>query len=124
MEEHMAFRLFAASLLASIAATSAIAQPAWVEIGSRVTVPAFSAIVDDVDDWDVYSVDGQEIGEVEEVLGPDARTPTALAIDFEGNAGFVDRDIIVPLDRFALEQNRLVLRASPSEVEAMERHRD
>ena len=103
---------------------SALAQNALVEVADDVQVPALGATADTIDDWDVFDASGTEIGEVEEVLGTDARTPTALAVDFEGNAGYADRDVVIPLDAFTLQDNRLVLNAAPDAVSAMEEWRD
>ena len=67
---------------------SAMAQSHLVEIPDRVTVATLGTDVDTIDDWDVFAPDGTKLGDVEEVLGTDPRTPTALAIDFDGNDVF------------------------------------
>ena len=103
---------------------TALAQTAWVEIDDEVQVSAFNAKADDVDDWDVYNSEGVEIGEVEEVVGPDAGTPTALVVDFEGNAGYADRDVVIPIEEFSLEGRRLVLNATPETVSGFEVWKD
>jgi len=103
---------------------AAMAQTALVEVNDNVHVAAFGAIADQVDDWDVYDASGAEIGEVEDVVGPDAATPSALVIDFEGNAGYADRDVVVPLDQFTRANNRLTLNASPEAISAMETWND
>ena len=82
-------------------------------------MPQFPAIADDVDDWDVYDAQGTEIGEVDEVVGTDVNTPTALVVDFEGNGGYADRDVVIPLDLFTQENGRLVLNADPAAVSQM-----
>lgn len=117
--------MFARRIPIALAATglmvgATFAQSTWVEIDDRVQVPAFSATADQVDDWDVYDAAGTEIGEVEEVVGPDASTPTALVVDFEGNGGYADQDVVIPIDQFSLENNRLVLNADPAAVSGME----
>lgn len=103
---------------------AASAQSALVEVSDRAIVAPFNQTADTVDDWDVYGVDGTKIGEVEEVLGTDANTATALAVDFEGNGGFADRDVIVPLDQFSFTDNRLVLNASGADVGNMPAYDD
>lgn len=105
-----------ALVAASLVAGPVLAQGTLLEVDDNVQVPQLAAVVDDIDDWDVYSTDGTEIGEVEEVLGMDRNTATAIAVDFEGNGGFADRDVVIPLDRFARENGRLVLDA---DVEAV-----
>ena len=113
------------SLLAVAAAMStAYAQQTLVEVDDKVEVPALGANADTVDDWDVYLTDGTEIGEVEDVVGTDRTTPTALVVDFDNRAGYPDRDIVVPLEHFARTNNRLILNADASVVGAMQRWSD
>ena len=111
-------------VLGGLLAGGAIAQTALVEVDDNVHVAAFGAIADQVDDWDVYDASGVEIGEVDEVVGPDAGMPSALVIDFKGNAGYADRDVVIPLDRFTRANNRLTLNAAPDAVGAMETWND
>ncbi|MGQ2907229.1 MAG: PRC-barrel domain-containing protein [Aliihoeflea sp.] len=103
----------------ALLAGSAFAQTAWVEIEDNVQVSAFNATVDQIDDWDVYA-GGEKVGEVEEVVGTEAGTATALVVDFEGNGGFADQDMVIPLDQFAWENNQLVLNADAAAVGSME----
>ena len=113
----MIVRKFALALAAgAFLAGSALAQDRLVEVGDSVEVVPFGANADTVDDWDVFDTNGVEIGEVEDVVGTDASTPTALVVDFEGNAGYPDRDIVIPLDQFSFENNRLVLNADADAV--------
>lgn len=107
--------MFAASL-----ASSAYAQTSWVEIGDQVAVAPFDATVDQIDDWDVLAADGTKIGEVEEVLGTAADQPTALVVDFEGNGGHQDRDVIIPIDQFSLADSKLTLNADAAAIADME----
>lgn len=109
-------------LSATFAAGAALAQTGqWVEIDDDVQVPQLGASADDVDDWDVYAADGTEIGEVDEVIGPDSSTPMALVIEFEGGSDYGDRDdVIVPLEHFSREGQQLVLNADPQTVSEME----
>lgn len=113
------FGIAAGVLSASLLAGAAAAQTTWVEIADTVQVTAFNATVDQIDDWDVY-VGADKVGEVEEVLGTDANTATALAVDFEGNGGFADKDVAIPLDQFTWENNQLILSADAAAVGGME----
>ena len=120
----MKLRLLVATLALPVFAAPALSQTTWVEVGDQVLVAPFNQSADTVDDWDVYLADGNKIGEVEEVLGADANAATALAIDFDGKHGFADRDVVVPLDQFTWTDNRLVLIADASSVQAMETYND
>jgi hypothetical protein len=110
----MRFAVSAAVLALAVAPASA--QSGLVELRDDVTVAAFGVTVDRVDDLDVYA-EGRKVGDVEDVLGTDATTATALVIDFDDGAGYGDRDdVIVPIGRFRLDGNRLVTDVTPGEV--------
>jgi hypothetical protein len=112
--------LSATVIAAALAAGTAYAQQSYVEIDDNVMVQPLNANADTVEDWDVYSPAGVEIADVEDVIGTDAQSPTALVVDFDDNAGFGDRDdVIVPLDQFSWQDNRLVLNADAAAVSAM-----
>lgn len=116
----MHYRQFLAGIFASgLLVGAAHAQSALVEVRDAAHVTAFGASADDVDDWDVFDAAGVEIGEVEEVVGTDRDTPTALVVDFEGNAGYADRDVVIPLDQFTRANGRLTLNAAPDAVSAL-----
>ncbi|MCO6390686.1 hypothetical protein GTW25_06545 [Aliihoeflea aestuarii] len=113
-------KLSIALVASGLLAGTAIAQTAWVEIeNDNVQVTEFGASVDQVEDWDVFA-GGAKIGEVEEVVGTDAATPTALVVDFDGSGGFADQDLVIPLDQFAWENNQLVLNADAATVGSFE----
>ena len=113
------FGIAAGVLSASLLAGTAFAQT-WVEIEDSVQISAFSQTADTVEDWDVYA-GGAKVGDVEEVIGTDANTPSALVVDFEDNAGYGDRDdVVIPLDQFAWENDQLVLKAEASAMGSME----
>ena len=73
-----------------------------------------------MEDWDLYDAAGMKIGEVEAVLGSDASTASALVIDFDDAAAYVDGDVVVPLDRFTWEANRLSLDVDQAGARAFE----
>lgn len=104
-----------AGLLAFAGAASAQSQ--WVEIEDAVTVSELNQTADAVEDMDVYNGAGQKVGDVEEVLGQDASTATALVVDFDDDAGYGDRDdVVVPLERFSMNGPNLVLDADVATV--------
>jgi hypothetical protein len=119
------FRIAAVTAALLAGAGIALAQNAWVEVDDAVDVAPLNAQADVVDDWDVYNGAGAKIGEVETVIGPDRNTPTALVVDFEDDAGLGDRDdLIVPLDRFALNGQNLTLDVDAAAVAAFVEYRD
>jgi hypothetical protein len=108
-----------------LALTLAVASPAgaqsrFVEVDDATIVQPFGQAADTVDNWDVYSATGGVVGDVEDVLGPDRATATALGVDFDGKEGYADRDVIVPLDQFVWQDGRLVLNATSEAVGQMQ----
>ena len=88
-----------------------------VEIDDKVMVSEFQMTVDALDDLDVADAGGIVIGEVEEVLGTGADTPTALAIDFDDDHADLGRDDrVVGFDQLELSNGVLVLSMSPADI--------
>lgn len=110
--------------LAAGAIFPAAAQTKLIEVDDAAMVQPFNQNADTVDDWDVFNAAGVEVGEVEDVVGPDRNSATALAVDFDNKEGFADGDVVVPLDQFAFENNRLVLKATAEAVSRMEKWND
>jgi hypothetical protein len=118
----MKFYTVSLGLITSLIAGAVFAQNSagFVEIGDDVSVAPFSMTADQVDDLDVHDAAGKKIGDVEEVLGTQADTATALAVDFDDGAGYGERgDVIVPIDQFRLDGNRLVLSADAAAIAGM-----
>lgn len=114
-------KLSIAMIAAGMMAGTAMAQTAWVEIeDDNLEIAEFGATVDQVEDWDVYNAAGEKVGEVDEVVGADATAATALVVDFDGNGGYVDQDVVIPLDQFSWENNQLVLNADVDAVGGFE----
>ena len=89
-----------------------------VDIDDDVMVAALNMEADDVDDLDVYDAAGSEIGDVEDVVGTDANTPTALVVDFEGDA-YGDEDRVIGLKHFTMAGDRLTLSLDAAAVATM-----
>ena len=109
-----------AFLAAALASSTAFAQGAWTKLEDNVQVPAIGATVDQVEDLDVHNASGTKIGEVDDVLGTDASTPSALVVEFEQGGAYPKEEIVVPLDQFTWENNRLILNVDAAGVSAME----
>ena len=67
---------------------------------------------------------GARIGEIDEVVGNDANTPSALVVDFDDRSNFADRDIAIPLDRFTYANGTLTLNTKPSDLNAPPEYKD
>ncbi|WAJ30687.1 PRC-barrel domain-containing protein [Antarcticirhabdus aurantiaca] len=116
--------VFASATLLSGAAfaQAPAAAPALVEIADTVTVPSLGMTVDQIDDMNVYSADGTEIGEVGEVYGTTADAATHIEIDFDDDNGstYPDRDdVLVPVENVSNAAGRLVINLTPEQVQAL-----
>jgi sporulation protein YlmC with PRC-barrel domain len=114
----IAFSLSLASVPAAFAAKH------WVEVGENVIVAPFNLPADAVEEMDVVDAAGRKIGEVEEVIGPRETEATALAIDFEDNAGLGEEDVIVPLAGVQLQGDRLLLTGDAKTIKGYEIYAD
>src|ERR671910_903374 len=64
--------------------------------------------VSELEDMNVYNARGNQLGEVEDVLiGPNNQT--FLVVGFGGFLGLGERKVVLPLDRFQLQNDRLVI---------------
>ncbi|WP_061932947.1 hypothetical protein [Aureimonas sp. AU22] len=118
--------LLAAAGLFLLSGAAAQAQgAALVEVDGSVMLMPWNKTADSIEDAKVLkSGDGVELGEVEEVLGTDAKTPVALVVDFAGTTtGFTGRKVI-PIERFSPDGNRLTLTTSAAEVASFPAYED
>lgn len=114
----------AASQIALV--TAATAQTgAWIEIDDdALAVDQFEMTVDQLEDMDVVNMEGEVIGEVEEVLGTADGTATAFAVEIGGFLGIGETDAIVPFDQVTAADGELQVEMDAAAVEALERWDD
>jgi hypothetical protein len=111
----MTFAKPAAFIIAGLLSTTAAfaqtapAPNALVEIDDAVMIPTLNVSGDALDDMDVYDAAGKKIGDIEEVLGSAAQTPTAVSVDFEDDLVQGDDDRVVPLESLTINGQRVVL---------------
>ena len=108
--------LAAASVVLFSGAAVQAQNAALVEVDDNVMLVPWNKSVDAVEDAKVLKTDGVELGEVEEVLGSDSRTPVALVVDFEGSTTGFTGNRVIPIERFTLDGARLTLSTSAAEV--------
>lgn len=113
----LAAALIAGALLSTTGANAQTA--ALVEVPDATLIPLINADADALEDLHIYNAAGEKIGEVEEVLGTDASTATAVAVDFDSSAGFGREDRVVPLDNLTLKGVKLTLGLDATAVAAL-----
>lgn len=84
-----------------------------------VVVQPFDRTVDDLEDMDLKTAAGEEIGEVEEVLMDGSGQPVALAIEVDELLDLDDEERVFRLDQLRLDGDDLVTDLSNSEIEAL-----
>ncbi len=118
------------SLAAILAATPALAQqPATpaapvgdllVEIDrDDVMVTKFGISVEELESMRLFGANGEEIGEIEDVLGDAAGMPAAVTVEVGGFLGMGEREVILQLDAITVAGLRLTLDATREQIEAL-----
>ena len=86
----------------------------------EMVVQPFGLTVDDMDDMDVMTQDGEEIGEVEEVLLDAGGQPVAVSVEVDdGFLGIDDREVVFGLDQLELSDDHFVTQADKRTIEAL-----
>ena len=92
-----------------------------VELDDDFVLPTLNLPVYALDDYDIVDRNGQSLGELEEVLGPNRDTATAVAIEFDGPGWFFDEDVtrIVNISYLSIQDDKLVLDLTEEDVRAL-----
>ena len=84
-----------------------------------MVVQPFNRTVDDIEDLDLKNADGDEIGEVEEVLIDASGQPVAIAVEVGGFLGIGEREVVLGLDQVQLVDDDLVTSADKATIEGL-----
>lgn len=111
----------AAAVLALTSAAFAQDDPAGlVELDDdQVLIIQTAVSVEELEEMDVATADGDEIGEVEEVLGGADGEPIGLAIEAGGFLGVGEQDIIVEFQDVVIHDDEIILDMTREEIEAL-----
>jgi len=93
-----------------------------VELDDDFVVPTLNMPVDTLDDYELVDREGREIGEVEEVLGPDENTATAIAVEFDSPGwDLFDDDVtrVVDIEKFSIDGDKLIIDITADEVRTL-----
>jgi hypothetical protein len=104
----------------AVAAQQSVDVTAYQEVeDDDMVVQPFNVTVDDIEDMDLKSAGGDDIGEVEEVLSDASGQPTAIAVEVGGFLGIGDREVVLGLDQVQLMDGDLVTSADKATIEAL-----
>jgi hypothetical protein len=84
-----------------------------------MVVQPFNVSVDDLEDMDLYGPNGEEIGEVEEVLANGSGKPVAVAAEVGGFLGVGEKAVTIGLDQLRLDGEHLVSGMTKEQLEAL-----
>jgi hypothetical protein len=115
--------VLAAAALA-MAPLAAVAQQstgvaAYKEADDDMKVQPFDLSVDDIEDMDLHTPGGDEIGEIEEVLLDASGRPVALAVEVGGFLGVGDREVVLGLDEVELTDEELTTTVDKATLEGL-----
>lgn len=106
-------------------ATGGTATPAIGGAAAPVTGDLDPALMDrrieDLDDADVYGANGENIGEIEEIVRRDGQLYAIL--DADEFLDTSDRDFVVPLSHFRYVEDRLTLPMTEEQIDALQDYR-
>ncbi|MBM9596096.1 PRC-barrel domain-containing protein [Roseitranquillus sediminis] len=92
-----------------------LAIPAVASAQDIFDVSSLSAL----DEADVVTQDGENLGEVENVLIDAGGTPVAIVVEAGGFLGIGDSDRVIPLDRLTWDNGNYMVNITREEVEAL-----
>jgi hypothetical protein len=84
-----------------------------------LVVQPFNLTVDQIEDMDLESAGGDEIGELDDVLVDGAGQPVAVTLEVGGFLGVGDREVVLGLDQLKLMDDRFVTDADKATIEAL-----
>jgi PRC-barrel domain len=103
-----------------VAAQQAVDVTAYREAeDDDLVVQPFNLTIDQIEDMDLRSGGGEEIGEVDEVLIDAAGQPVAVTLEVGGFLGVGDREVVLGLDQLKLLDDQFVTDADKATIEAL-----
>lgn len=122
-------RIISTAILgAALAAGPALAaENGWAEVPDNAKVPGFDMTADQFDEFDIVDAAGNKIGEIEDVLAKGGGEASAVGVEFKQFSDYSpgkDIDVVVPLAKLSLKDNKLTLNASANDVKAMQTYPD
>lgn len=82
-------------------------------------VQPFNVSVEDLGDMDIEGADGQDIGEVEEVLMDASGQAVAVSAEVGGFLGIGEKEVVIRLDQLQRQEDHLVTSLTKQQIEAL-----
>lgn len=84
-----------------------------------VMVQSLGVTVDQLGDMEIYGLNGEEIGDVDEVLVDASAKPVAVSADVGGFLGLGKKDVVIGLDHVAKDGDKLKVSMTKDQIEAL-----
>jgi len=89
-----------------------------------VMVQTLNVTVDQVEAMEIYGANGEEIGEVDDVLVDASAKPVAVSADVGGFLGVGEKGVVIGLDQVTADGDHLKLTMAKDQIQALPAHED
>ena len=89
-----------------------------------VMVTPFNMSIDDLEEMEIYGPNGEEIGEVDEVLVDANAKPVAVAAEVGGFLGMGEKDVVIGLDQLTQDGGHLKVNLTKEQIGALPEYDD
>ncbi|MBS1301014.1 hypothetical protein [Loktanella sp. SALINAS62] len=98
------------AIMLCLAAAPVLAQDLFVNVQNDMILPGFPFDAELAEGLDVVDDSGNQVGTVRQVIGPDAASPEAFAIDFaQDMVADGDTERVVPLTALTFDESVMVM---------------
>jgi sporulation protein YlmC with PRC-barrel domain len=116
-------RTAAASLILALTAAPALSQDGGtyreLDETEGVHVAGLNLAASELEDLDLFGPEGEQIGEVEDILVDTNGAVVALAVETEGFLGAGEEDVVMMLNQVSMAGDRLTTALTEDEIEAL-----
>lgn len=99
--------------------TRVIALSLALPVGAAAQTMLDVGTLTEMEDIDVTTVGGDDLGEIEAVLVDTAGNPVAVAVEVGGFLGIGDSDRVIPMDRLTWQEGSYTIDITEAEVEEL-----
>lgn len=111
----------AIAVLAPVALADDATKSTYIEVEDETMMVGETGLtVDRLEDVDIIGADGEEIGEVEEVLMTADGRIVAVSADVGGFLGMGEREVVIPLERLVFAADGVTTDLDQAQVEVLE----
>ena len=89
-----------------------------------VMVPTLNVTVDQLEAMEIYGANGEEIGEVDDVLVDASAKPVAVSADVGGFLGVGEKGVVIGLGQVTADGDHLKLTMTKDQIQTLPAHED